>query len=178
MIRFMSDTVIDPPEGAAPDPALLASQMMADLQASNPQLAMIAQMMQARAIVPSPVSEDLGEHVVELADRLAEAHRRIDAMKKSARRLYQSHHEAQARLADLAAALGACGLCWGEDDRCPSCRGRGRPGMVRPDPELRATLLGPLQSHASQARTSPSRQAAQQDTTQRDMKGTNDVQHV
>jgi len=33
----------------------------------------------------------------------------------------------------LAAALGACCLCWGEDAGCRVCRGRGRPGFAIPD---------------------------------------------
>jgi hypothetical protein len=133
----------DPAFAAPPDPAALAQQMIADLQRSNPQLAMLAQMMQARAIVPAPCADDLRDEVLALAERLAEAEARIEAMKRQARRLFEAHRGASERLADLAAALGACGLCWGEDDYCPSCRGRGRPGMVRPDLELRARLLGP-----------------------------------
>jgi hypothetical protein len=33
----------------------------------------------------------------------------------------------------LAAALGACCLCWGQDPDCRFCRGRGRPGFAAPD---------------------------------------------
>ena len=142
----------DPTDTVSPaDPALLVQQMMTDLQRSNPQLAMLAQMIQARTIVPSPGSEYLSDEVVELADRLADAEARIEAMKRQARRLFEAHRGASERLADLAAALGACGLCWGEDDYCPSCRGRGRPGMVRPDPELRARLLGPPRPRSTTA---------------------------
>jgi hypothetical protein len=129
------------------DPTALAAQMMADLQRTNPQLAMLAQMMQARAIVPQEASEDLSAEVAELANRLAEAETRIETMKRQARRLYDDHRCVTGRLADLAAALGACGMCWGEDDHCPTCRGRGRPGMVRPDLEIRARLLGPARAN-------------------------------
>ena len=44
--------------------------------------------------------------------------------------------------ATLAAALGACPLCWG-DDECDACEGGGRPGYVRPDPELFDELVVP-----------------------------------
>jgi len=134
-----------------PDPAAAARQMIADLQRTNPQLAMIAQMMQARAIIPQPVSDDLSDEVAELAERLAETEARLDTIKRQGRRLYEAHCTANERLANLAAALGACGLCWGEDDFCPSCRGRGRPGMVRPDLELRARLLGPARPQTASA---------------------------
>ncbi len=33
----------------------------------------------------------------------------------------------------LAATLGACCLCWGQDPECRFCRGRGRPGFTMPD---------------------------------------------
>jgi hypothetical protein len=33
----------------------------------------------------------------------------------------------------LAATLGACCLCWGQDAECRFCRGRGRPGFAMPD---------------------------------------------
>jgi len=36
----------------------------------------------------------------------------------------------------LAAALGACCLCWGQDLGCRSCRGRGGPGFSIPDESL------------------------------------------
>ena len=133
----------------------MAAQVMADLQRTNPQLAMIAQMMQSRTIVAQPLSDDLGEEVAELAERLAEAERRIDAMKRQGRRLYVAHREAIDRLADLAAALGACGLCWGEDDGCASCRGRGHPGAMRPDPVLRSRLFPPRAPAASAAQPTP-----------------------
>jgi len=36
----------------------------------------------------------------------------------------------------LAAALGACCMCWGQDPACRACRGRGRPGYAIPDEPL------------------------------------------
>ncbi|NJL22473.1 MAG: hypothetical protein HC895_19335 [Leptolyngbyaceae cyanobacterium SM1_3_5] len=36
----------------------------------------------------------------------------------------------------LAAALGACYLCWGEDSECPECQGKGKPGSILPDRSL------------------------------------------
>ena len=69
-----------PDDGLPPvtDPAAAAAAMMEELQRSNPQLAMLAQMMQARAIVPQEVSDDLSDEVAELANRLAQAESRIE----------------------------------------------------------------------------------------------------
>jgi hypothetical protein len=36
----------------------------------------------------------------------------------------------------LAAAVGACPLCWGQNLDCRSCRGRGGPGFCMPDEAL------------------------------------------
>jgi len=43
----------------------------------------------------------------------------------------------------LAAALGACALCWGEDRRCEECDGDGAPGWDEPEPELFAEFVAP-----------------------------------
>jgi hypothetical protein len=43
----------------------------------------------------------------------------------------------------LAAALGACNLCWGEDPQCGDCGGRGCPGFATPQPKLFAEIVLP-----------------------------------
>ena len=43
----------------------------------------------------------------------------------------------------LAAALGACYLCWGEDAGCPVCHGTGCPGSAMPDKQLFARFVAP-----------------------------------
>jgi hypothetical protein len=58
-------------------------------------------------------------------------------------RLYGEVEELRTRNRDLADALGACPLCWGEDRRCRRCRGRGCPGGRRPDPILFINYVQP-----------------------------------
>jgi hypothetical protein len=43
----------------------------------------------------------------------------------------------------LAAALGACYLCWGRDPACVQCLGAGHPGWNEPDELLFRRLVGP-----------------------------------
>jgi hypothetical protein len=43
----------------------------------------------------------------------------------------------------LAAALGACPICWGGDRTCETCDGYGRAGCFRPDPALFVRLVAP-----------------------------------
>lgn len=125
------------------DPTKIMQQMIADTGAADPRMAMVAQLLAGQQAVAASPDDALVDEMAALAGRLAEAEATIEAMKRDGRRLLQAHQACRERLADLAAALGACGLCWGEQPTCPSCRGRGRPGMVRPDMELRAQLLGP-----------------------------------
>ena len=43
----------------------------------------------------------------------------------------------------VAAALGACRVCWGGDEFCPVCGGHGRPGANLPDLRLYKELVEP-----------------------------------
>jgi hypothetical protein len=43
----------------------------------------------------------------------------------------------------VAAALGACRVCWGGDVSCPLCGGRGHAGAAPPDPRLFEALVVP-----------------------------------
>lgn len=64
-------------------------------------------------------------------------------------------HELQTlreRCDSLAAALGACYLCWGEDLECPNCAGHGMPGSYPIDPGLFEELIVPAVRRA-RART-------------------------
>ena len=61
---------------------------------------------------------------------------RFDAMRDELEEL----RERQDR---LAAALGACADCWGEDPECEVCGGMGAPGSFVPDARLYRALVSP-----------------------------------
>jgi hypothetical protein len=65
-------------------------------------------------------SSHLGGKESELRDLLEQAYAEIEALR--------------VRNDALAAATGACHLCFGEDRRCEECGGRGVPGSRRPEP--------------------------------------------
>jgi hypothetical protein len=102
------------------------------------------------------------EEVDELTDRL-------DASVRDARRLRTELDRAQGELRQLrdqtrrlAAALGACHACWGEDSGCADCQGCGRPGRSGPDEILFAEMVMPAvrlmrqwDSRSSPQRTEP-----------------------
>jgi hypothetical protein len=61
---------------------------------------------------------------------------RFEHMTRQIAELSEELETLQRRNDDLAAALGACYLCWGEDPQCQVCAGQGRPGSVTPEREL------------------------------------------
>ena len=48
------------------------------------------------------------------------------------------------RIEALAAALGACPECWGENEDCELCRGRGTPGSMQPDRDMFRAYVVPV----------------------------------
>ncbi|MGL4964881.1 MAG: hypothetical protein ACRC67_26890 [Inquilinus sp.] len=50
----------------------------------------------------------------------------------TAKRLFEERTACSQRLEDLAAALGACPVCFGDDLLCDTCHGAGRPGARAP----------------------------------------------
>lgn len=124
-------------------PQAMAEQLMAGMAEGKPHLSLLTQLMQARANTVAEAEAEEDAVVLALREQLAATEDQLERVRHKAKRLLNAHRAAIERLSDLAAALGACGLCWGEDDHCPGCHGRGRPGMVRPDPGSRERLLGP-----------------------------------
>ena len=68
---------------------------------------------------------------------------KLQKMSVSLRQLRDDLDEALDFNDDLAKALGACEECWGKDNRCPSCRGRGKAGYFAPDKTLFDTYILP-----------------------------------
>jgi hypothetical protein len=132
--------------------------LLGDFARQNPNLAWLPQMLaaqrQAAAAAPLVEEPDLRQIEIDaLTNELAEAQARTAKLQRIARRLAADLEAAQSLLSDLAAAFGACGLCWGEDPLCPSCRGRGKPGRFAPDPELRLRFGGNAEEPPDASRT-------------------------
>lgn len=143
------------PESLAQGGAIDPVQIMQGFADEDPRMAMMMKLMQSQKAAP-PIDEkpdDRDDLIAELSERLDAAEARLVKMTRIARQLHDANAVATGRLGRLAAALGACGLCWGDDDLCPGCRGRGGVGMVRPDPVARAELIGrravPPREHAA-----------------------------
>lgn len=112
--------IAEPGEGDAADPL---SRLIDELSGGDPRLQMIATLMRrAQAAPPGPAAQEPRAEW-----------RRLKARYLGLREAYQALLQ---RNEVLAAALGACGLCWGEDATCGSCGGHGGPGAYPPDRAL------------------------------------------
>ena len=130
---------------AGADGAADPQAMLRELAASDPRMALMLQFLNPpRAVVleDDPELDERNAVIEDLSARLDAAEVKLTRVTGIARRLHEAHQSSARRLSELAAALGACGLCWGEDQQCPGCHGRGRAGMVRPDEALRDRLFG------------------------------------
>jgi erythromycin esterase-like protein len=135
-----------------PDPNLAMDDLMADFARRNPSLSWLPQMlaMKRQALADSLSVIDSGDtrsRIDELESALARCEARCAKLLRLNEETAAELDNAYERLADAAAIVGACGQCWGEDPRCRSCRGRGRPGRFAPDPAVRARFFAePLAS--------------------------------
>jgi hypothetical protein len=103
--------------GLAPE-TNLQEAALGQLDPNDPTTAVLAQLMASRTAAGEqvdPIEESVEEELEEL----------------------------RLRNQTLASALGACPICWGEDDACPKCAGKGRPGSLTPDEALFAALVTP-----------------------------------
>lgn len=126
---------------SAGNPQSMMSQLFEQLGNNDPTMTMMLQMLQNQQ-TSADTEQDPIAMAKELEVRLSETEEELARVRTDAKRLLAAHRIAVERLGELSAALGACGLCWGEDPDCLGCRGRGHIGMIRPDSEIRARLLG------------------------------------
>ena len=115
----MSAPAFDPASFGSGDPT---QQLLEQLAGEDPRFRLVAQLMHARAAetaaaptANTPVAHEPDERLLRRA-----------AAGAALREQYLR----------LAAALGACPRCWGEDARCRECGGAGTSGFFAPDPDL------------------------------------------
>lgn len=108
---------------------------VAERSARDPMLAMMMQMMNSRRSEEVPTT-----------DRRA----RVERVRARLGELRESLSNAHDLLDDIADALGACDTCWGSDEDCRECRGRGAPGWRMPNEKLFAELVAPAVTRRAQ----------------------------
>jgi hypothetical protein len=105
---------------------LLAESLRARAE-NDPRMSLMLEMMQQQAAEPPASSgrsrsQRVRAALQEMREELVELHERNET---------------------LAAALGACAVCWGRVKHCSECRGRGRPGWRTPEPDLFEEFVAP-----------------------------------
>lgn len=148
-----------------PDPTVrLVAQLWSQNQAAAEEASTAAD--------EEPGAENASLSAAEAAAIRAEADRREARCRRRVARLQAELDQLRALSDTLALALGACHVCWGADDDCPACFGRGQVGAFVPDrelfdqyvlPALRRARNGALRPAAQTdlpATTSPSRREA------------------
>lgn len=124
--------------------------LIARLEEKDPTLAMIAQqLMQPKENQDAAESKivDVAEYDdIDVDDERARAEelgRAFHRLRQKVDVMYSELEQLRERNDSLAAALGACYLCWGTDPLCEVCGGAGRTGAFEPDREMFVELVIP-----------------------------------
>ncbi|HEX6749583.1 MAG TPA: hypothetical protein VF092_19970 [Longimicrobium sp.] len=127
-----------------PEPGSLPStdEMVAQLAGDDPLKGLIVRQIIERHDAPD---EEDDEPAAPAPDPQARARER--AARRRLRELRDELMALRERSDALAAALGACYLCWGEDPRCAVCGGHGTPGTMVPDGDEFARYVAPALKH-------------------------------
>lgn len=126
--------------GGSFDPASLLMSQLGGQAANDPRMAALSWLLSQHR--PGPEIEGEAEESDEVkveaararAEVRAERARRIRQLRALVKRTWAELEALRERNDTLAAALGACHLCFGTDPLCPRCGGRGVPGSRAPDP--------------------------------------------
>ena len=132
-----------PEAGPIPDP----EQLLAQLGGGNPlmsalgkQLAEMQTKVSARTsapiidVEPEPAQTQVNKESNELSEKGSSV--AVNELREDLKNLSAEIRALRERNDLLAATLGACCLCWGQDPECRACRGRGRPGYAMADEAL------------------------------------------
>ncbi|UUL84067.1 hypothetical protein [Sphingomonas qomolangmaensis] len=119
--------LLDAIRGGAGDPR---KAMLAALAggAGGPQIDMIMKLIDDQGEDANTALRE--ELMAEVREEQAEA---VAELAATAQRLFDAQAVCAERLEDLAAALGACSACFGDNLLCETCHGAGRPGARAPE---------------------------------------------
>jgi hypothetical protein len=116
------------------------SELLAQLAEGDPRMAALAKYFAQRE-AEQLVVPDQEEPKDRAPERKRESFQRLQRLMKQ---IYAELETLRERNDSLAAALGACYLCWGEDPLCALCGGTGAPGADSPDRALFAHYISPV----------------------------------
>lgn len=141
--------------------AVLRSQFDAQI-GDNPQAALLLRLLELReqqANEPqeetAPVSEEeeQSEHDKLTEETRRERARNMRKLEETVNKVYAELEAMRVRNDAVAAALGACHLCFGDDPLCEECEGLGLPGSLAPEPVAFRKYVLPAFRHAKAVET-------------------------
>lgn len=104
----------------------------------------------------APSDDEDEEDSPEVDEARAEERARVfGQLRRTMEEMYEELEALRERNETLAAALGACHLCWGEDFGCEVCGGTGGPGSSMPDGPLLARLVVPAARRLREEKPDP-----------------------
>ena len=118
-------------------------QLLAQMGESDPRVSLVSKYLASRREAEEAEAEETAAHEAEAAAAEVEKQAALRSLQRMARSMYAELEELRGRNDMLAAALGACYLCWGDNATCEVCGGAGVPGAAPPDAELFAALVVP-----------------------------------
>jgi hypothetical protein len=128
-----------------PNSRLNIEELLAQQAQTNPMAAMFAKhMAEQKAIAAArenlPVidveASEVDAEVEEIQEQGEDSAAALSELRQYMKGMFAEIKLLRERNDALAAAVGACCLCWGQNLECRSCRGRGGPGFCMPDESL------------------------------------------
>jgi hypothetical protein len=128
-----------------PNSRLNIEELLAQQAKTNPMAAMFAKHMAEQKAIASarenlPVidveASEVDAEVEEIHEQGENSAAELSELRQYMKGMFSEIKLLRERNDALAAAVGACCLCWGQNLECRSCRGRGGPGFCMPDESL------------------------------------------
>jgi hypothetical protein len=128
-----------------PNSGLNIEELLAQQAKTNPMVAMFAKHMAEQKTIAAerenlPVIEveasEVDAEVEEIQEQEENSAAALSELRQYMKGMFAEIKLLRERNDALAAATGACCLCWGQNLECRSCRGRGGPGFCMPDESL------------------------------------------
>jgi hypothetical protein len=155
----------------ATDPTSLIMSQLGGLTQDNPGVALLLGLLQrgsaaqAEAKPKEDEDEDARRAAQEAALVRGEAARRMQELRETVKDLYAEVKVLRERNDTLAAAIGACYLCFGSDPFCEECGGRGLPGSRPSEPAAYREYVLPAVLRVQKMHLTPARRAARKSDT-------------
>lgn len=138
------------------DQNLIFEQLLGQQLNDNPQLQAVMTMMQQMKAKRTEETQQASEEEVNWRAKAQSVEVKLRQLYKINKQLAENLTHFQNFQDDMAHALGACPLCWGADNNCKVCRGRGVSGSMDSDPILFEELILPaINRRKTQRKSTP-----------------------